>query len=70
MTSGAQGREVSAGMRLLVIMGCVVLGGAIGTVAAIALDASREVETVARVVGVLCGYVASRTILRWLYTPR
>ena len=64
MSSGAQGREVSAGMRLLVIMGCVVLGGAIGTLGAIALDASGQVETVARVVGVLCGYVGSRVILQ------
>jgi hypothetical protein len=70
MSSGAQGRDVSAGMRLLVIMGCVVLGGAVGTVVAIALDASEPAEVVARVTGVLGGYVAGRAILRWRATPR
>lgn len=57
-------------MRLLVIMGCVVLGGVIGTALAIALDASESTEIVARVVGVVGGYVAGRTFLRWRSTSR
>lgn len=64
MSSATQGRETSARMRLVVVMGCVVLGGAIGTLVAIALDASEPAETFARVVGVLCGYIVSRVILQ------
>ncbi|GAA3668912.1 hypothetical protein GCM10022237_30970 [Nocardioides ginsengisoli] len=64
MSSGTQGRNVSAGMRLLIIMGCVVVGGAIATLLAIALGAPEPVEIVARVVGVLCGYLGSQVILQ------
>ncbi|WP_408896448.1 hypothetical protein ACJ5H2_16180 [Nocardioides sp. R1-1] len=63
-------RDVPPWLAGLVAMTGPGLGGAVLTAVPYALDAPVWVVVVLSLAGWALGYLGSRTLLRWMYTPR